>query len=122
MLTTGGVIASVVMVLIGLGVLVLCGTLLVQILIDGIGPFGTVGIARPTPAWIAIIGLSLGALAGVEFVVDSVGYLIRAARGELSRPANDERARRRHAARKATAHQRQVAARSAEARRRDAGA
>lgn len=118
-LTTGGVIAAVVAVLIGLALLVLCGILLVQIVVDGIGLFDTVGIARPTPGWIAIIGLGLGVLGGIEFVVDSGGYLIRAARGALPRPANDERARRQHAARKASAHQRRVTARSAEARRSD---
>jgi len=118
-LTTGGVIAAVVMVLIGLGVLGLCGTLLVQMISDGVGPFGTVGIARPTPAWIAIIGLCVGILGGLDLVVDNSGYLIRCARGMVPRPANDKRARREHASRKASRHQRQVGARSAEAQRRD---
>jgi hypothetical protein len=99
-LTTGGVIASVVMVLVGLGVLGLCGVLLVQTIVESIGPFDTVGIARPTPAWIAIIGLCIGILAGGDFVIDFGGYRVRCARGQVPRPAGDARARRERAARK----------------------
>lgn len=116
-LTTGGVIAAAVMALVGIGVLGLCATLLVQLVVDSIGPFDTVGIARPTPAWIAIIGFCVGILAGIDIVVDNVGYLIRVARGRVPRPAGDARARREHANRKASRQQRRVWARSAQARR-----
>lgn len=116
-LTTGGVIAAAVMLLIGLGLAGLSATLLVQLIVDSVGPFETVGIARPTPAWIAIIGFSIGILAGLDFVVDNGGYLIRCARGQVPRPAGDERARREHARRKSSRHQRHVWARSAAARR-----
>ena len=121
-LTTGGVIASVVAALAGAGMLWLVAVMVVQTVHDGTGLFEMVGIARPTPLWMGIIALCLLSYAGVAFIVDSVGYLVRAARGELPRPAGDLRARRAHARRKASRHQRQVWARSAEAnRQRDAG-
>ncbi|MFD4958719.1 hypothetical protein [Microbacterium sp. NPDC058389] len=110
-LTTAGVIAAVVLLLVGLAVAGLCATLLVQMVIDSIGPLDTVGIARPTPAWIAIIGLGIGVFAGIGFVVDNGGYLIRAARGVLPRPAGDERARREQARRKASQRLRREARR-----------
>ncbi|WP_141895448.1 hypothetical protein [Microbacterium kyungheense] len=116
-LTRGGVIASVLALLAGVGMLWLVGAMVVQTVRDGTGLFDMVGIARPTPLWMGIIALCLLSYAGVAFIVDSAGYLVRAARGELPRPAGDPRARREHAARKASRHQRQVWARSAEARR-----
>ncbi|MBW9095549.1 hypothetical protein JNB62_17865 [Microbacterium jejuense] len=119
-LTTGGVVVSVVALLAGIGMLWLVGAMVVQTVQDGTGLFDMVGIARPTPLWMAIVALCLLSYAGVAFIVDSAGYLVRAVRGELPRPAGDLRARREHAARKASRHQRQVWARSAEARRRRA--
>jgi hypothetical protein len=115
------VIASVVMVLFGVGLIVLCVTLLVQEFSAGTGLFGTVGIARPTPFWVALIGACLGILGGGKLALDSVGYLARAARGELPRPDGSRPGRRPSAARR-TSHQRQVSERSAEVRRqRNAG-
>ncbi|MBD3941281.1 hypothetical protein IF188_06160 [Microbacterium sp. NEAU-LLC] len=121
-LTTGGVIASVVMVVFGLGLIVLCVTLLVQELRAGTGIFETVGIAKPTPFWLALIGACLGILGGGKLALDSAGYLVRAARGELPRRDGSRPTRRTYVVRRASRHQRQVWARSAEARRqRDAG-
>lgn len=117
-LTTGGVIASAVAILLGLGMLWLCAAFVVDVVQDGTGLFDMIGIARPAPLWVGIIATCLLTWAGVAFIVDSVGYLYRAARGWMPRPASDERARREHAARKASRHQRLVWARSAEARRR----
>ena len=112
MLTTGGVIAGAVMLLIGLGVAAACGTLLVQMVIDSMGPFDTVGIARPTPAWIALIGFCVGILGGLGYAVESAGYLIRCARGVVPRPAGHERARREQQRRKASRRLRRQALRS----------
>ena len=120
-LTTGGVLASIFGVLFGIALLALVAALLIETFADGFAPldlFETVGRARRAPLWLALVAAGLAVVAGVMFIVESTGYLVRAARGELPRPAGDPRARREHRARKASAHQRRVWARSAWARRR----
>ncbi|MFF2388018.1 hypothetical protein [Agromyces sp. NPDC058104] len=74
------VIASTIVMLICLGVVFLCGWMLVDALVQQIGPFETVGRARPTPAWFAWIGFAVGGAAAAQIAYENAAYLVRVVR------------------------------------------
>ncbi|MGI9822215.1 hypothetical protein [Agromyces sp. Marseille-Q5079] len=74
------VIAMVIVGAITAAVTVVCVWLLVSTIDAGLGPFDSVGVARPTPAWFALIGLALGALAAGKIAWDAGAYLVRVIR------------------------------------------
>ena len=57
-----------------------CVWLIVSTLGSGLEPFDSVGVARPRPAWFALIGLALGALVAGKIAWDAGAYLVRVIR------------------------------------------
>ncbi|MFE6965486.1 hypothetical protein ACFVAJ_10245 [Agromyces sp. NPDC057679] len=74
------VVVSTILMLVCLGVAIACGWLLVDAVVQQIGPFETVGRARPTPAWFAWIGFALGGACAGQIAFENAAYLVRVIR------------------------------------------
>lgn len=74
------VIVGIVVGLVGAGLVVLCVALLVNTFVGGASPFDTVGVARPTPVWLAVIGCLVGIGGGGQLAFENAAYLVRVIR------------------------------------------
>ncbi|MGX5695568.1 hypothetical protein ACWKWP_05155 [Agromyces soli] len=74
------VVFSACFMLVCAGLVVLCAWLLISTLTSGASPFDTVGIARPTPVWLAMIGCLVGIIGGGALAYENAAYLVRVVR------------------------------------------
>lgn len=74
------VVFSACFMLVCAGLVVLCAWLLISTFAAGVSPFDSVGVARPTPVWLAVIGCLVGILGGGHFAIENAAYLARVIR------------------------------------------
>ncbi|MFE5408236.1 hypothetical protein [Microbacterium sp. NPDC056569] len=92
-LTASAVVASVIIGLIGAAIVVLGAYLFISnvvYLVGGGNPFVMVGIARPTPVWLATIAAVAGIVGGWWLLSMCVGYLYRCATGQVIKLSREE--------------------------------
>lgn len=53
---------------------------MLESVLQQVGPFETVGVARPTPAWFAWIGFVLGGALAGQIALENAAYLVRVIR------------------------------------------
>ncbi|MFF2271756.1 hypothetical protein ACFVTX_05765 [Agromyces sp. NPDC058136] len=79
------VILCTLIMLVCLATAVGCAWMLTSSVVEQIGPFETVGRARPMPAWLAWIGLALGAAVAGQIAFENAAYLVRVIRKKPKR-------------------------------------
>lgn len=74
------VVACTLIGLIGAALAVGCLWLAIDLFRSGFDAFETVGVARPFPAWMALIGFAIGSAAGGQLAWSNGAYLVRVIR------------------------------------------